>query len=228
MAAFHAIIPGLTVHVRDTRHPATRALSQFFSIHPTHPEQRLLKQAADILAAGGLVVLPTETTYTLTCHLGDKHALERVRQIRRLDPHHDMTLLCRDLSDLGTYARVDNASYRILKRLTPGPYTFLLPATREVPRRLVHPKKKIVGLRVPEHPIAAGLLEQVGEPLLSTTMQLPGMELPMVDPHEIRAALEHAVDLVIDGGTGGIEPTTVVDLTVSGGQVIREGAGVFE
>jgi tRNA threonylcarbamoyl adenosine modification protein (Sua5/YciO/YrdC/YwlC family) len=141
---------------------------------------------------------------------------------------HDMTLLCRDLSDLGTYARVDNASYRILRRLTPGPFTFLLPATREVPRRLVHPKKKIVGLRVPEHPVAAGLLALLDAPLISTTMQLPGMDLPMVDPYEIREVLEHAVDLVLDAGSGGVEPTTVVDLTVSGGEVVREGAGEFE
>jgi tRNA threonylcarbamoyl adenosine modification protein (Sua5/YciO/YrdC/YwlC family) len=203
-------------------------LSQFFTIHPTHPEPRLLKQAAAIVTAGGLVVCPTETTYSLTCRLGDKHALDRVRQIRRLDPMHDMTLLCRDLSDLGTYARVDNASYRILRRLTPGPFTFLLPATREVPRRLVHPKKKIVGLRVPEHPVAAGLLALLDAPLISTTMQLPGMDLPMVDPYEIREVLEHAVDLVLDAGSGGVEPTTVVDLTVSGGEVVREGAGEFE
>ncbi len=200
-------------------------MSQFFSVHPTHPQQRLLSQAADIVARGGLVVYPTDTTYALGCHIGDKNALDRVRQIRRLDRHHDLTLVCRDLSELGTYARVDNAAYRILKRLTPGPYTFLLPATREVPRRLVHPRKKTIGLRVPDNPIALGLLEALGEPMMTTTMRLPGDELPLADPEEIRERLEHAVDLVIDGGIGGIEPTTVVDLTVTGGEVVRAGAG---
>lgn len=203
-------------------------MSQFFSVHPTHPQQRLLKQAADIVSRGGLVVYPTDTTYALGCHIGDKNALDRVRQIRRLDKHHDLTLVCRDLSELGTYARVDNAAYRILKRLTPGPYTFLLPATREVPRRMVHPKKKTIGLRVPDNPIALGLLEALGEPMMTTTMRLPDDELPLLDPEEIRERLEHAVDLVIDGGFGGVESTTVVDLTVAGGEVIRAGAGEFD
>jgi len=200
-------------------------VSQYFLVHPTHPQQRLLSQAAEIVARGGLVVYPTDACYSLGCQIGDKSALERVRQIRRLDKHHDLTLVCRDLSELGTYARVDNAAYRILKRLTPGPYTFLLPATREVPRRLVHPKKKTIGLRVPDNPIALGLLEALGEPMMTTTMRLPGDELPLADPEEIRERLEHAVDLVIDGGIGGIEPTTVLDLTVTGGEVVRLGAG---
>lgn len=203
-------------------------MSQYFSVHPTHPQQRLLKQAADIIAGGGLVVYPTDTTYALGCHIGDKAALDRVRQIRRLDKHHDLTLVCRDLSELGTYARVDNTAYRILKRLTPGPYTFLLPATREVPRRLVHPKKKTIGLRVPDNPIALGLLEALGEPMMTTTMRLPDEELPLLDPEEIRERLEHAVDLVIDGGFGAVESTTVVDLTVAGGEVVRAGAGEFD
>ena len=202
-----------------------RTLSQYFSVHPTHPQQRLLKQAAEIVARGGLVVYPTDTSYALGCQIGDKSALERVRQIRRLDKHHDLTLVCRDLSELGTYARVDNVAYRILKRLTPGPYTFLLPATREVPRRLVHPKKKTIGLRVPDNPITLGLLEALGEPMMTTTLRLPGDELPLVDPEEMRERLEHLVDVVIDGGIGGIESTTVVDLTVSGGEVVRQGAG---
>lgn len=203
-------------------------MSQYFSIHPTHPQQRLLAQAAGIVADGGLVVYPTDTTYALGCHIGDKTALDRIRRIRRLDANHDLTLLCRDLSDLGTYARVDNAAYRILKRLTPGPFTFLLPATREVPRRLVHPKKRTIGLRVPDHPIARGLLDALGEPMMTTTMSLPGDELPLADPEEIRERLEHSVDLVIDGGICGVEPTTVVDLTVPGGRVVRQGAGVYE
>ncbi|MGD8418621.1 MAG: L-threonylcarbamoyladenylate synthase, partial [Pseudomonadales bacterium] len=193
-----------------------------------HPQQRLLAQAAGIVADGGLVVYPTDTTYALGCHIGDKAALDRIRRIRRLDANHDLTLLCRDLSDLGTYARVDNAAYRILKRLTPGPFTFLLPATREVPRRLVHPKKRTIGLRVPDHPIARGLLDALGEPMMTTTMNLPGEDLPLSDPEEIRERLEHSVDLVIDGGICGVEPTTVVDLTVPGGRVVRQGAGVYE
>jgi tRNA threonylcarbamoyl adenosine modification protein (Sua5/YciO/YrdC/YwlC family) len=203
-------------------------LSQYFSIHPTHPQQRLLDQAAAIVTRGGLVVYPTDTTYALGCHIGDKAALERIQQIRRLDKHHHMTLLCRDLSELGTYARVDNTAYRILKRLTPGPFTFLLPATREVPRRLVHPKRKTIGLRVPANPIARGLLEALGEPMMTTTMILPGDELPLVDPEEIRERLERSVDLIIDGGFCGVEQTTVVDLTVPGGEVIRQGAGAYE
>lgn len=203
-------------------------MSQYFSVHPTHPQQRLLKQAAEIVSRGGLVVYPTDTTYALGCHIGDKNALDRVRQLRRLDKHHDLTLVCRDLSELGTYARVDNVAYRILKRLTPGPFTFLLPATREVPRRLVHPKKKTIGLRVPDNPIALGLLEALGEPMMTTTMRLPDEELPLLDPEEFRERLEHAVDLVIDGGVGGMDPTTVVDLTVAGGEVLRTGAGEFD
>ncbi|MEM8766997.1 MAG: L-threonylcarbamoyladenylate synthase [Pseudomonadota bacterium] len=202
-------------------------MSQYFSIHPTHPQQRLLNQAAGIVSKGGLVVYPTDTTYALGCHIGDKAALDRVRQLRRLDKHHDLTLICRDLSELGSYARVDNAAYRILMRLTPGPYTFLLPATREVPRRLIHPKKKSIGLRVPDSPITLGLLEALGEPMLTTTMLLPEEDLHLADPEDIRERLEHAVDLVIDGGFGGVEPTTVVDLTVAGGEVVRPGAGEF-
>jgi tRNA threonylcarbamoyl adenosine modification protein (Sua5/YciO/YrdC/YwlC family) len=202
-------------------------LSQFFTIHPTHPQQRLLTQAAEIVASGGLVVCPTDSTYALGCHIGDKRPMDRIRQIRQLDRHHHLTLMCRDLSELGTYARVDNGSYRILKRLTPGPFTFLLPATREVPRRLVHPKKKTIGLRVPDNEIARGLLQALGEPMMTTTMRLPGHELPLTDPEEIREALEHAVDLVIDGGHCGLVPTTVVDLTASDGEVIRQGLGVF-
>jgi tRNA threonylcarbamoyl adenosine modification protein (Sua5/YciO/YrdC/YwlC family) len=203
-------------------------LSQFFKIHPTHPQQRLLTEAADIVSRGGLIVFPTDTAYALGCHIGDKQALERIRQLRRLDKHHHLTLICRDLSELGSYARVDNTSYRILKRLTPGPFTFLLPATREVPRRLIHPKKKTIGLRVPDCAITRGLLNALGEPMMSTTMRLPAAELPLNNPAEMREILEHAVDLVIDGGSGGIETTTVVDLTVPGGKIIRQGAGVFD
>lgn len=203
-------------------------MSQYFSIHPTHPQQRLLDQAAAIVSRGGIVVYPTDTTYALGCQIGDKAALERIHRLRRLDKHHHMTLVCRDLSELGTYARVDNAAYRILKRLTPGPFTFLLPATREVPRRLIHPKKKTIGLRVPANPIALGLLEALGEPMMTTTMILPGEDEPLVDPEVIRDRLERSVDLIIDGGFCGVEQTTVVDLTLPGGEVVRQGAGTYE
>ena len=201
-------------------------MSQFFSIHPTHPQPRLLSRAAEIVAAGGLVVTPTDTTYALGCQIGDKQALDRIRQIRRLDKHHHLTLMCRDLKEISLYARVDNASYRTLKHLSPGPFTFLLPATREVPRRLVHPKRRTVGLRIPDCPIALGLLEALGGPMMTTTMRLPGGELPLADPEDIRVALESQVDLVIDGGVGGVVPTTVVDLI--SGEVVRQGLGEFE
>jgi len=203
-------------------------VSQYFSIHPTNPQQRLISQAAEIVAVGGLVAYPTDTTYALGCHIGDKQALDRIRQLRRLDKHHHLTLMCRDLSEISLYARVDNPSYRILKRLTPGPFTFLLPATREVPRRLVHPRRKTVGLRVPDGEIATSLLAALGEPMMSTTMLLPDADLPISDPHEIRSVLEHSIDLVIDGGSCGVIPTTVVDLTRAGGEVIRQGLGEFE
>lgn len=202
-------------------------MSQFFSIHPQDPQPRLLTRAAEIVSRGGLVVYPTDTTYALGCQIGDKSALDRIRQIRRLDKHHHFTVACRDLSEIATYARVSDQNYRILRQLTPGPFTFLLPATREVPRRLVHEKKKTIGLRIPNQAIALGLLEMLPYPITTTTMQLPGDEAPLTDPEEIRERLEHAVDLIIDGGHGGTVPTTVVDLTGDGPHVVRQGAGDF-
>ena len=201
-------------------------MSQYFSVHPSHPQQRLLQRAAEIVAAGGLAAFPTDTTYALGCHIGDKQALDRIRQIRRLDKHHHLTLMCRDLSEISVYAQVDNANYRILRHLTPGPFTFLLPATREVPRRLVHPKRRTIGLRVPDSAISTGLLAILGEPMMTTTLRLPEDDLPMSDPEEIRAALEKRVDVIIDGGDSGLIPTTVVDLIA--GEVIRQGLGEFE
>ncbi len=200
-------------------------MSQFFAVHPSHPQPRLLRRAAEIVAAGGLVVFPTDTTYALGCHIGDKRALDRLRQIRQLPKHHHLTLMCRDLSEISVYARVENFNYRRLKHLTPGPFTFLLPATREVPRRLVHPKRKTIGLRVPDCPVALGLLEALAEPMMSTTMRLPGDDYPLVDAEDLRARLEHQVDLVIDGGRCGIEPTTVVDMTAEAPEIVRQGQG---
>ncbi len=203
-------------------------MSQYFVVHPSHPQRRLLVTAAQIISGGGLVVYPTDTAYALGCHIGDKQSLERIRRIRRLDKRHHFTLTCRDLSEISLYARVSDANYRILKHLTPGPFTFLLPATREVPRRLVHPKRRTIGLRIPNNVIALELLAVLGEPMMTTTMRLADQDEPFSDPEQIRERLEHEVDLIIDGGPGGVEPTTVVDLTGSAPEVIRQGLGVFE
>ena len=200
-------------------------MSQYFQIHPETPQPRLVRQAVDLLRRGAVIVYPTDTCYAIGCGIGDKQAIDRIRAIRRLDDRHNFTLVCRDLSEIGTYARVDNTVYRLIKAFTPGPYTFLLPATREVPRRLQHPKRKTIGIRVPDNPVAQALLAELGEPLMSTTMQLPGDELPLSDPLEIRERLQRQVDLVIDGGMGGLEPTTVVDLVSGAPEVLREGAG---
>jgi tRNA threonylcarbamoyl adenosine modification protein (Sua5/YciO/YrdC/YwlC family) len=202
-------------------------LSQYFAIHPTHPEQRLIKRAADIVRAGGVIAYPTDSCYALGCHLGDKEAMRELRRIRNVDERHHFTLMCRDLSEIASYARVDNARYRMLKALTPGSYTFILEATRELPRRILHPRRKTIGLRVPAHPVVHALLETFGEPLLSTTLQLPGDEAPLNDGREIRQRLEHDLDLVLDGGPCGTEPTTVVDLTGTAPQLIRAGKGVL-
>lgn len=203
-------------------------MSQYFVVHASHPQQRLLRRAAETLQAGGLVVYPTDTTYALGCHIGDKAASDRIRQVRRLDKQHHFTLTCRDLSEVSAYARVDNANYRVLRRLTPGPFTFLLQASREVPRRLVHPRRRTIGLRVPGNPIARQLLEALGQPMMTTTMRLPGDETALSAADDIRAALEKSVDLIIDGGHCGIVPTTVVDLTGEDPLVTRQGLGILE
>jgi tRNA threonylcarbamoyl adenosine modification protein (Sua5/YciO/YrdC/YwlC family) len=200
-------------------------LAQYFEISPAHPAPRLVARAAAIVRDGGVIAYPTDSCYALGAHLGDKDAMLRLRRIRGVDERHHFTLMCRDLSQLGTYARVDNARYRLLKSLTPGGYTFILEATRELPRRLLHPRRKTIGLRVPDHPVAQALLAELGEPLLSTTLVLPGDALPLTDAREIRRRLEHEVDLVLDGGSCGIEPTTVVDLTGSSARIVREGKG---
>tara|TARA_R110000772_G_scaffold236733_1_gene348456 strand:- start:14213 stop:14836 length:624 start_codon:yes stop_codon:yes gene_type:complete len=200
-------------------------VSQFFQIHPENPQARLIRQAADIVRGGGVVVYPTDSAYALGCHIGDKAALDRIRRIRRLDDRHNFTLVCRDLSDIANYARVDNTVYRLLKACTPGAYTFILRATSEVPRRLMHPKRKTVGLRIPDNAVAMALLADLGEPMMSVTLIMPGDELPLIDPYEIRDELEHEVDLVIDGGYCGLEPTTVVDLADDLPIILRAGKG---
>ena len=203
-------------------------MSQYFTVHLTHPQRRLLVQAADIVRGGGVIVYPTDSTYALGCHIGDKAALDRIRSIRRLDKLHHFTLICRDLSELSIYAQVDNSSYRILKHYTPGPFTFLLKASREVPRRLVHPKRRTIGIRVPQHAIAQGLLEVLGEPMMSTSLILPGSAEALSDPQAFRRQLEAQVDLIVDGGACGLTATTVVDLTELPPVVVRPGLGVFD
>ena len=203
-------------------------MSQFFTIHPENPQLRLIRQAVEIVRAGGVIVYPTDSAYALGCQIGDKKALDRIRQIRQLDKHHNFTLMCRDLSELSAYAKVDNQVFRLLKTYTPGPYTFILDATAEVPRRLMHPKRKTIGLRVPGNPIALALLEELGEPLMSVTLIMPTDEYPLTDPYDIRDTLEHHVDLIVDGGYCGLEATTVVDLSGEVPQVTRQGVGRFE
>ena len=200
-------------------------MSQFFAIHPETPQARLIQQAVSLIQGGGVIVYPTDSAYALGCQLGDKKAMERIRRIRSLQENHNFTLVCRDLSELGTYAHVDNTTYRLLRHATPGPYTFVLEATREVPRRLIQPKRKTIGLRVPDHPIPQALLHALNEPLMSATLIMPGDDYPMTDPYDIRHYLEHEVDLVIDGGFCGLEATSVVDLTGPTPVVLRAGVG---
>ena len=203
-------------------------MAQLFNLHQTHPQARLIRQATDIVRQGGLIAYPTDSCYALGCHIGDKDAMDRLRRVRGIDDKRHLTLMCRDLSEISTYALVDNVQYRLLKQATPGSYTFILRATREVPRRLLHPRRKTIGVRVPLHVVTHALLAELGEPMLSATLQLPGDETPMSEAHEIRARLEHQLDLIIDAGHCGIEPTTVVDLTGDAPVVLREGAGPLE
>ena len=199
-------------------------MAQFFAIHPDTPQERLVKQAADIIRKGGIAVYPTDSCYALGCQLGDKTAMEKILQIRKIDLKHHLTLMCADLSELGTYAKVDNSQYRMLKAATPGSYTFIMQATKEVPNRTLRPKRKTIGLRVPDNKIALALLQELGEPMLSCTLMLPEDEEPLTDPYEIRDRLEHAVDVIIDGGWCGTDPTTVIDMT-DGVELVREGKG---
>jgi tRNA threonylcarbamoyl adenosine modification protein (Sua5/YciO/YrdC/YwlC family) len=200
-------------------------MSQFFQIHPVTPQKRLIHQAVEILRKGGVIVFPTDSAYAIGCCLDEKQALDRIKRVRRLDDKHNFTLMCRDLSDVGVFAKVGNTQYRLMKQFTPGAYTFILDATSEVPRRLLHPKRKTIGMRVPDNAIVQELLAELGEPIMSSTLILPGEEDPMTDPEDIRDRLEHELDLIIDGGFCGLEATTVVNMTGPVPEVTREGKG---
>ena len=199
--------------------------STYLEIHPKNPQLRLIRQAADIIREGGVVVYPTDSCYALGCHIGDKDAMERIGRIRNIDKHHHFTLVCRDLSEIAVYARVSNQNYRLLKAHTPGAYTFILLATRETPKRLQHERRRTIGIRIPDHPVPLALLAELNEPLLSSTLLLPGDDLPMTDAREIQDRLKHQIDAVLDGGNCGFEPTTVVDLEGPAPVVLRQGRG---
>ncbi len=200
-------------------------MSLYFELHPVSPQRRLIRRAADVIRDGGVIAYPTDSCYALGCHIGDKDALERVRRIRQADRHHHFTLMCRDLTEIGRYARIDTWQFRLLKTGTPGAYTFLMPATRETPRRLQHEKRRTIGIRVPDHAVPRMLLEELGEPIMTSTLMLPGEVQPLNDGREIQQRLAHALDLVLDGGPCGLEPTTVVDLAVQPPTVLRAGKG---
>ncbi|MBK8971483.1 MAG: threonylcarbamoyl-AMP synthase [Hahellaceae bacterium] len=201
-------------------------MSQFFQIHPDNPQVRLIRQAVEIVRQGKVIVYPTDSGYALGCGIGEKTATDRIRMIRRLDDRHNFTLVCRDLADISNFAKLENSEYRLVKKATPGPFTFILNATSEVPRRLLHPKRRQIGIRIPDNRIAQALLEELGAPLMSTTLIMPGEEMPLTDPYDIRQLLEHQVDLIIDGGYCGMEPTTVINLSGDEGpELIRQGAG---
>lgn len=200
-------------------------ISHYLEVHPDNPQQRFIKQTVDIINKGGVIVYPTDSSYALGCQIGDKNALTRLRRIRQIDDRHNLTLVCRDLAEIATYAKIENADYRLLKSLTPGPYTFILPATGEVPRRLMHPKRRHIGIRVMDHPVVNALLDELGQPLMSCTLIMPGEAFPVTDAADIRAQLEKHVDVIIDGGHCGIEPTTVIRLTDGIPEVRRHGKG---
>lgn len=200
-------------------------MAQLIEIHPQNPQSRLIKQVVDIITQGGVIVYPTDSCFALGWHIGDKNAMERVCTIRRLDNKHNFTLMCRNISEVSTYAKLDNLAYRLIKSLTPGPYTFILDATREVPRRLQHAKRKTIGVRIPDNRIALAILDTLAEPLMSTSLILPGQDLPLIDSFEIQELLDHQVDLIIDGSACGVEPTTVIEFIDSEPTVIRSGKG---
>ncbi len=202
-------------------------MAEYLSLHPDNPQPRMLAKASQVLREGGLIAFPTDSCYSLACHLGDKEALDRLRSIRGVDDRHHMTLMCRDLSQIAHFARVDNAQYRLLKAVTPGSYVFILEGTKELPRRVMHPKRKTIGLRVPDHLGALALLEEFGEPLLTATLQLPGDEAPLTEGWEIQDRLDDQLELILDGGHCGTEPTTVIDLTSGSPELVRAGRGAL-
>ena len=200
-------------------------MANLIEVHPTDPQPRRVGKIVSAIRAGGLIAYPTDSSYALGCHIGDKRAIDRIRRIRQTGRKHNFTLVCRDLSEISSYARVDNWAYRLIRSRTPGPFTFVLPATREVPKRLQHPKRRTIGLRVPDHPFVRAVLDKLGEPIMSSTLTLPDEELPLTDPLEIEERIGHQVDVIVDAGPTGIEPTTVLDLTGGDVQVLRAGRG---
>ena len=200
-------------------------MARLIEIHPKDPQPRLVAAVVQAIRAGALIAYPTDSTYAFGCHIGDKRAMERIRRIRRTDKQHHFTLVCKDLSEISLYARVDNWAYRLVKSMTPGPYTFILPATREVPKRLQNPKRRTVGLRVPDHPLVQAMLDSLGEPIMSSTLLLPEDDTPLTDPHDIEARIGRQVDVIIDAGPTGIEPTTVIDLSHGSVEILRVGLG---
>jgi len=201
-------------------------MAQFLEIHPESPQLRLIQRAVEVLRNGGVIVYPTDSSYAIACHIGDKQALDKIRRIRQLDDKHNFTLVCKDLAQVSTFTKISNNAYRLIKALTPGPFTFILDATREVPRRLQHPKKKTVGIRVPDHPVAQLLVQELGEPLFSSTLMLPGEDEALTDPYEIKDKLDHELDLVIDSGIIPFEQTTIIEFSNGAGEIIRQGKGL--
>lgn len=200
-------------------------MAKLIEIHPANPQQRRVVEIVEIIRRGGLIAYPTDSSYAFGCHIGDKRAIERIHRIRRTDKKHNFTLICRDLSEISSYARIDNWAYRLLKSMTPGPYTFILPATREVPKRLQNPKRRTIGLRVPDHPLVQAMLETLGEPIMSSTLSLPGESMPMTDPVEIEERIGQQIDAIVDAGPAGLEPTSVLDMTSGSVEVLRQGKG---
>jgi len=205
--------------------PYNPRVAKLIEIHPTDPQPRLVETVVQTIQEGGLIAYPTDSSYAFGCHIGDKRALDRIRRIRRTDQKHNFTLVCSDLSEISLYARVDNWAYRLLKSMTPGPYTFILQATREVPKRMQNPKRRTIGLRVPDHALVHAMLESLGEPIMSSTLTLPGDDMPLTDPAEIEERIGHEVDVIVDAGPTGIEPTTVLDLSHGAVEILRQGRG---
>ena len=201
-------------------------MAQYFEIHPENPQLRLINRAVEIIRDGGVIVYPTDSSYAIACHIGDKQSLDKIRRIRQLDDKHNFTLICKDLTQVSNFAKIGNDAYRLIKSLIPGPFTFVMKATREVPRRLQHPKRKTIGVRIPDHPVAQRLVEQLDEPLFSSTLVLPGDEEPITDPFEVRERLEHELDLVIDAGIIEYAPTTIIVFAENGPEIIRQGKGI--